>query len=101
MATKKNATTAVDVARDEAVTSAPEHDLSSTEEAKTVTAHLLLADRRVPLKAGQLLIICASPGFRRAGIEHERSKLWERRAFTAEQIDQMRREPLLTLIEVG
>lgn len=67
---------------------------------KAATAHVVQATGEMPLTSGTLLIICAKPGFRRAGIEHERLKIWDKNAFTAEQMDQLRREPMLTLIEV-
>lgn len=62
---------------------------------------VLLAESTLDLVAGSLVVICAAPGFKRAGIEHERLKVYADGELTPKQISQMRREPKLTLIEVG
>ncbi|MXV43911.1 hypothetical protein GS501_02440 [Saccharibacter sp. 17.LH.SD] len=67
----------------------------------SVAAEVLMSSSSLSLKAGELLVICTQPGFRRAGIEHERLKVWEAGELTEGQIEQMRREPLLTLVKVS
>ena len=64
-------------------------------------ARVLLAEGTLELVPGSLLVTCARPGFRRAGIEHPRLKVYGTDELTADQLEQMRREPLLTLVEVG
>lgn len=66
-----------------------------------VSVHVLKADGTDELPAGSLLVICTDPGFKRAGIEHERLAVYRDGELTAKQIAQMRREPKLTLVEVG
>ncbi|WP_282803050.1 hypothetical protein [Bombella apis] len=70
-------------------------------EPPAVTVHVLNAHGVHELAAGSLLVICSDPGFKRAGIEHERLKVYRDGELTAGQIAQMRREPKLTLVEVG
>ncbi|NIX75390.1 HI1506-related protein [Microvirga terricola] len=48
----------------------------------------------------KLRILCSRPGFRRAGVAHPADKTWPADAFTEEQLEQLRAEPLLTVIEV-
>ncbi|QHI96053.1 hypothetical protein GT348_07220 [Aristophania vespae] len=62
-------------------------------------ARLLGAAKDTELKAGTILVTCVSPGFRRAGIAHERLKIWARDELEPGQIEAMRQEPKLTLIE--
>ena len=71
------------------------------EEPKTVSVHVLNAHGAHELAAGSLLVICSDPGFKRAGIEHERLHVYRDGDLTPQQIAQMRREPKLTLVEVG
>lgn len=66
-----------------------------------VSVHVLNADGTDELPAGSLLVVCTDPGFKRAGIEHERLKVYADGELTPKQIAQMRREPKLTLVEVG
>lgn len=71
------------------------------QEPTAVSVHVLTADGAAELAAGSLLVICADPGFKRAGIEHERLHVYRDGDLTPRQIAQMRREPKLTLVEVG
>lgn len=64
-------------------------------------AHILQPAGVQELSSGSLLVVCSDPGFKRAGIEHERLKVYRDGALTPSQISQMRREPKLTLVEVG
>ena len=45
-------------------------------------------------------IICRRPGFRRAGVAHRADRTWPVGSFTKEQMEQLRAEPLLTVVEV-
>ncbi|HQS08724.1 MAG: hypothetical protein B7Y12_02155 [Rhizobiales bacterium 24-66-13] len=45
-------------------------------------------------------ITCARPGFRRLGIEHGANKDWPSGHFSAEELDALRDEPLLTVTDV-
>jgi len=45
-------------------------------------------------------ILCRRPGFRRAGVAHAADRTWPDGSFTEAQLDQLRTEPLLTVIEV-
>lgn len=45
-------------------------------------------------------ILCARPGFRRAGIAHPESATYAPGELSDEQIEQLRAEPLITVIEV-
>lgn len=74
---------------------------SGGHEPTAVSVHVLEADGVHELAAGSLLVICSDPGFKRAGIEHERLKVYRDGELTPKQIAQMRREPKLTLVEVG
>ena len=65
------------------------------------TVHILQPEGVQELRAGSLLVVCAQPGFKRAGIEHERLHVYRDGELTLKQLGQMRREPKLTLIEVG
>ena len=66
-----------------------------------VTVHVLNADGTDELPAGSLLVVCTDPGFKRAGIEHERLKVYRDGELTGQQIAQMSREPKLTLVKVS
>lgn len=78
------------------------HSGAETDATQTaVSVHVLKADGTDELPAGSLLVICTDPGFKRAGIEHERLKVYADGDLTPRQIAQMRREPKLTLVEVG
>lgn len=67
----------------------------------TVRAALLTPTQEVNLRAGQLLVICSRPGFRRAGVEHQHVKIWDQGELTPEQIVELRREPLITVVEIS
>ncbi|MFG1466568.1 hypothetical protein V5F77_27460, partial [Xanthobacter sp. DSM 24535] len=47
-----------------------------------------------------LKIICARPGFMRAGVAHDAVRIWPAEAFSADAWDRLRDEPLLTVTEV-
>lgn len=66
---------------------------------RPVRAYLLGQASAVNLRAGQLLVICSRPGFRRAGVEHPHVKIWDRGELTPEQIVDLQREPLITVVE--
>ena len=66
-----------------------------------VRATLLTQSAGVRLQAGQLLIVCSRPGFRRAGLEHPHVKIWEQGELTPEQISELQQEPLITVVEIS
>ncbi|OUI98097.1 hypothetical protein [Acetobacter cibinongensis] len=50
---------------------------------------------------GQIIVVCREPGFRRGGIEHPAMHVYRRHQLSKKQLEQMRAEPLLEIIEVG
>lgn len=64
-------------------------------------AHILQPEGVQELSSGSLLVVCSDPGFKRAGIAHERLHVYRNGELTPSQISQIRREPKLTLVEVG
>lgn len=53
------------------------------------------------VKRGHIIVVCRDPGFRRAGIEHPAMAVYPRGKLNKKQLEQMRSEPLLEIIEVG
>ena len=51
--------------------------------------------------AKTVTIMCRQPGFRRAGIAHPARAEYLASAFTAEQLAQMKAEPMLEVFEAG
>ena len=49
--------------------------------------------------APALTIVCRKPGFRRAGVAHPDRAEYPAGHFTAEQLEQLKAEPMLTVIE--
>lgn len=50
--------------------------------------------------APALTIVSRKPGFRRAGVEHPERAEYPAGHFTDEQLEQLKAEPMLTVIEV-
>lgn len=53
------------------------------------------------VRPGQIIVVCREPGFRRSGIEHPSMHVYRRNELSKKQLEQMRSEPLLEIIEVG
>ena len=49
----------------------------------------------------KLRILCARPGFRRAGVPHDADRTWPAGAFTADQVRELEAEPQLTVLRVA
>ncbi|RUT27394.1 hypothetical protein C0V97_01090 [Asaia sp. W19] len=64
--------------------------------------HILLPEGRTrPLQVGDLVITCQEPGFRRAGVAHPAFAIHDKGRFSPNQIDLLRNESKLTVIEIG
>nr|WP_298797430.1 hypothetical protein [uncultured Acetobacter sp.] len=53
------------------------------------------------VRPGEIIVICRDPGFRRAGIEHKALKVYKPGELKKQQLEKMRTEPKLEIIEVG
>lgn len=49
----------------------------------------------------QIKILCSRPGFRRAGMEHPKEQIYPADYFTNFQLEVLKNEPVLTVIEVS
>ncbi|WP_122050361.1 HI1506-related protein [Asaia bogorensis] len=70
-------------------------------ERKVVGRILLPEGRSRPLFAGDLVITCQEPGFRRAGVAHPAFAIHDEGRFSPNQIDLLRNESKLTVVEIG
>lgn len=55
----------------------------------------------VTLAPGHILILCGTPGFRRAGFAHPSRAEYPLDAFTAEQLASISTEPVLEMVSIG
>ncbi|MBS1016924.1 MAG: hypothetical protein ABF673_09445 [Acetobacter persici] len=53
------------------------------------------------VRPGEIIVICRDPGFRRAGIEHKALKVYKSGELKKHQLETLRTEPKLEIIEVG
>lgn len=53
------------------------------------------------VRPGEIIVICRDPGFRRAGIEHQALKVYKSGELKKHQLEKLRTEPKLEIIEVG
>ncbi|MFT8422076.1 MAG: HI1506-related protein [Gluconacetobacter sp.] len=68
--------------------------------AAKVAARLLSTNSREDVEGGKLIIVCRKPGLRRAGVVHPGVHVHAIRKFSASQMDELKAEPLLEVIEI-
>ncbi|MDE7547213.1 HI1506-related protein [Acetobacter fabarum] len=62
---------------------------------------LLLGNKEQRVPRGSIIVVCRKDGFRRAGVEHPPVAIYPVDHFSAEQLSQLRAEPVLELIGVA
>lgn len=67
----------------------------------TVFGHVLVKGKAIPLHDGDIVVTCAEPGFRRAGLEHPHMRVHPEGSLTEEQLTLLRAEPKISVIEIG
>ncbi|WP_429956212.1 HI1506-related protein [Gluconobacter japonicus] len=66
-----------------------------------VLGHVLTKGHSIKLHEGDIVITCAEPGFRRAGLEHPHMKVHPEGSLTEAQLKLLRAEPKISVIEIG
>lgn len=66
-----------------------------------VFGHVLVKGKAIPLHDGDIVVTCAEPGFRRAGLEHPHMRVHPEGSLTEEQLNLLRAEPKISVIEIG
>ncbi|MBM9400376.1 hypothetical protein JUN65_02050 [Gluconacetobacter azotocaptans] len=61
---------------------------------------ILGAGHRTQVPSGSVVVICTTPGMRRAGVEHKLVTVHDEDRFSEAQITQLRADPAFVVIEV-